>query len=140
MHVAESWWGSKLDAIGARRPVIPARPAAAPARQGFKPRTGAHRQVLNAMGMDPGQSWKGPWRWWSEELLLARWDAAAAALSRQRPGGVPRSEAQVRAAGMSLAEFGALAAATGAAARAPALTAAMLASRPHYSLPWRRLQ
>ena len=24
-------------------------------------------QVLNALGVDPGLSWKGPWRWWSEE-------------------------------------------------------------------------
>jgi hypothetical protein len=26
-------------------------------------------QVLNAMGLDPQRRWKGPWRWYSEELL-----------------------------------------------------------------------
>jgi len=25
--------------------------------------------ALNAMGIDPGRLWKGPWRWYSEELL-----------------------------------------------------------------------
>ncbi len=25
--------------------------------------------VLNALGIDPGRLWKGPWRWFSEELL-----------------------------------------------------------------------
>jgi glutathione gamma-glutamylcysteinyltransferase len=25
--------------------------------------------VLNALGVDPGRLWKGPWRWYSEELL-----------------------------------------------------------------------
>ena len=25
--------------------------------------------VLNALGVDPGRLWKGPWRWFSEELL-----------------------------------------------------------------------
>jgi len=25
--------------------------------------------VLNALGIDPGRVWKGPWRWFSEELL-----------------------------------------------------------------------
>lgn len=28
--------------------------------------------VLNACGIDPGQSWKGPWRWWSEEVRAER--------------------------------------------------------------------
>jgi hypothetical protein len=25
--------------------------------------------ALNALGIDPGRLWKGPWRWFSEELL-----------------------------------------------------------------------
>src|SRR5688500_650696 len=25
--------------------------------------------ALNALGVDPGRLWKGPWRWFSEELL-----------------------------------------------------------------------
>jgi glutathione gamma-glutamylcysteinyltransferase len=25
--------------------------------------------VLNALGVDPGRNWKGPWRWFGEELL-----------------------------------------------------------------------
>jgi glutathione gamma-glutamylcysteinyltransferase len=25
--------------------------------------------ILNAMAVDPGRQWKGPWRWFSEELL-----------------------------------------------------------------------
>jgi glutathione gamma-glutamylcysteinyltransferase len=25
--------------------------------------------VLNALGVDPGRTWKGPWRWFGEELL-----------------------------------------------------------------------
>jgi glutathione gamma-glutamylcysteinyltransferase len=25
--------------------------------------------VLNALGVDPGRTWRGPWRWFSEELL-----------------------------------------------------------------------
>src|SRR5262245_40594960 len=25
--------------------------------------------VLNALALDPGRTWKGPWRWYSEELL-----------------------------------------------------------------------
>ena len=25
--------------------------------------------VLNALGVDPGRVWRGPWRWFSEELL-----------------------------------------------------------------------
>ena len=27
-------------------------------------------QVLNALGIDPALSWKGPWRWWSEEVRV----------------------------------------------------------------------
>eukprot|EP00762_Andalucia_godoyi_P006933 ANDGO_08314.mRNA.1 Glutathione gamma-glutamylcysteinyltransferase len=27
--------------------------------------------ALNALGCDPGKIWKGPWRWYSEEMLLA---------------------------------------------------------------------
>ncbi|MEP7126139.1 MAG: phytochelatin synthase family protein [Byssovorax sp.] len=30
---------------------------------------GALVVVLNALAIDPGRSWKGPWRWYSEELL-----------------------------------------------------------------------
>lgn len=26
--------------------------------------------VLNALGVDPGRTWKGPWRWFGEELLI----------------------------------------------------------------------
>jgi glutathione gamma-glutamylcysteinyltransferase len=96
-------------------------------------------QVLNAMGIDPGLSWKGPWRWWSEEVclaacgraarrtcgspcpcvathtrtrtqvLLSRWDAATASL----PADQRRAIADVRGAGMSLAEFASLSRATG---------------------------
>ena len=37
-------------------------------------------QVLNAMGIDPGLSWKGPWRWWSEEARMrAAWASATRA-------------------------------------------------------------
>ena len=25
--------------------------------------------ALNALGVDPGRTWKAPWRWWTEELL-----------------------------------------------------------------------
>jgi glutathione gamma-glutamylcysteinyltransferase len=36
--------------------------------------------VLNALGVDPGRTWKGPWRWFGEELLdcCKSLDAAAA--------------------------------------------------------------
>jgi hypothetical protein len=34
-------------------------------------------QVLNALGVDPGLSWKGPWRWWSEEARFTRLPARA---------------------------------------------------------------
>ena len=30
---------------------------------------GALVMVLNALAVDPGRSWKGPWRWYGEELL-----------------------------------------------------------------------
>jgi glutathione gamma-glutamylcysteinyltransferase len=30
---------------------------------------GALVMVLNALAIDPGRAWKGPWRWYSEELL-----------------------------------------------------------------------
>ncbi len=30
---------------------------------------GALVMVLNALAIDPGRSWKGPWRWYGEELL-----------------------------------------------------------------------
>ncbi len=73
--------------------------------------------ALNALGIDPVRAWKGPWRWFSEELLdcckpleeirrlglsldeaacLARCSGAEAAL--QRPGaehGIERFRAQV---------------------------------------------
>lgn len=29
-------------------------------------------QVLNALAIDPGQSWKGVWRWWDEEVRHER--------------------------------------------------------------------
>jgi glutathione gamma-glutamylcysteinyltransferase len=62
--------------------------------------------ALNALGVDPGRLWKGPWRWYSEELLdccvtldevrtqgvtldelacLARCNGAAAELRRAEP-------------------------------------------------------
>lgn len=28
--------------------------------------------VLNALGVDPGEVWKGPWRWFSEDLIVRR--------------------------------------------------------------------
>lgn len=31
--------------------------------------------VLNSLGIDPGKQWKGPWRWFSEELLNCVGDA-----------------------------------------------------------------
>jgi len=30
---------------------------------------GTLAMVLNALGVDPGRQWKGPWRWFSEDLL-----------------------------------------------------------------------
>ena len=92
----------------------------------------AGEQVLNACGIDPGQSWKGPWRWWSEEargrrcnvhlntcippepplhsqVLLQRWDTATEGL----PHAQRRAVADVRGAGMSLAEFTLLSRASG---------------------------
>lgn len=39
--------------------------------------------VLNALGVDPGRLWKGPWRWYSEELL-----DCCASLERVRQRGV----------------------------------------------------
>lgn len=65
--------------------------------------------ALNALGVDPGRLWKGPWRWYSEELLdccvaldlvrargitldelacLARCNGGEAALVRAEPGNV----------------------------------------------------
>ncbi len=54
---------------------------------------------LNALGIDPGRLWKGPWRWFDESLL----DCC-----------VPLDE--VRARGLTLGELGCLAACNGASA------------------------
>jgi glutathione gamma-glutamylcysteinyltransferase len=43
--------------------------------------------VLNALGIDPGRLWKGPWRWYSEELL-----DCCAPLDRVRQRGVSLDE------------------------------------------------
>lgn len=43
--------------------------------------------VLNALGVDPGRLWKGPWRWFSEELL-----DCCASLERVRANGVTLDE------------------------------------------------
>jgi glutathione gamma-glutamylcysteinyltransferase len=43
--------------------------------------------VLNALGVDPGRLWKGPWRWYSEELL-----DCCAPLERVRERGVSLDE------------------------------------------------
>jgi glutathione gamma-glutamylcysteinyltransferase len=73
--------------------------------------------VLNALGVDPARPWKGPWRWFSEELLdcckpleairglglsldevacLAKCSGAGVALDRPGPGhGVEHFRAQV---------------------------------------------
>lgn len=56
--------------------------------------------VLNALAIDPGRAWKGPWRWFSEELL----DCC-------RPLSV------VQAQGITLDEFACLARCNGATAR-----------------------
>lgn len=55
--------------------------------------------ALNALGVDPGRLWKGPWRWFSEELL-----DCCTSLER------------VRAQGISLDEFACLARCNGASA------------------------
>ncbi|MDC0673991.1 phytochelatin synthase family protein [Nannocystis radixulma] len=55
--------------------------------------------ALNALGVDPGRLWKGPWRWFSEELL-----DCCTPLER------------VRAQGISLDEFACLARCNGASA------------------------
>jgi glutathione gamma-glutamylcysteinyltransferase len=56
--------------------------------------------VLNALGIDPGRLWRGPWRWYSEELL----DCC-----------VPLEN--VRQRGLSIDEVGCLARCNGASAR-----------------------
>ncbi|MBL9106290.1 MAG: phytochelatin synthase family protein [Myxococcales bacterium] len=43
--------------------------------------------VLNALGVDPGRLWKGPWRWFSEELL-----DCCASLERVRSRGITLDE------------------------------------------------
>ena len=56
--------------------------------------------VLNALEIDPGRVWKGPWRWFGEELL----DCC-------------KSLDAVRAEGLTLGELACLARCNGAAAR-----------------------
>jgi glutathione gamma-glutamylcysteinyltransferase len=75
--------------------------------------------ALNALGIDPGRAWRGPWRWFSEELLdcctplekvrqkgvsieelacLARCNGAGASIARPADGGVAAlREATLRA-------------------------------------------
>jgi len=79
--------------------------------------------ALNALGVDPGRLWKGPWRWFSEELL-----DCCSPLERVRAQGITLDEfaclarcngaiAEVhRPDGFTLAEFRA---AIDAAARSP---------------------
>lgn len=55
--------------------------------------------ALNALGIDPGRVWKGPWRWYSEELLDCCLPLDA-----------------VRAHGLTLGQFACLARCNGAAA------------------------
>jgi phytochelatin synthase len=75
--------------------------------------------ALNALGVDPGRTWRGPWRWFSEELLdcctpleqvqkagvsleelacLARCNGAEAVLSRPDEAGSAGLRAAVNAA------------------------------------------
>jgi glutathione gamma-glutamylcysteinyltransferase len=75
--------------------------------------------VLNALEIDPGRIWKGPWRWYGEELLdccqplskvqekgvtidelacLARCNGARATVSRASAAGVDQLRAAIRAA------------------------------------------
>lgn len=69
--------------------------------------------VLNALGVDPGVVWKLAWRWWSEDVLLAKhWEAAQRSLHPDATAAVRTAE-QAHEEGMSLAEFGALATAAG---------------------------
>lgn len=67
--------------------------------------------ALNALGIDPQRTWKGPWRWFSEELL----DCCV-------------SLDQVRARGLSLEELVRLARCNGAEAAAHHADASDLAS------------
>jgi glutathione gamma-glutamylcysteinyltransferase len=67
--------------------------------------------ALNALGIDPGRLWKGPWRWFAEDLL----DCC-----------VPLSE--VRERGIDLDELGCLAGCNGAEATVRRPDAADLAS------------
>jgi glutathione gamma-glutamylcysteinyltransferase len=53
--------------------------------------------ALNALGIDPGRSWKGPWRWFAEDLL----DCCA-------------SLAEIRAHGLSIDQVACLARCNGA--------------------------
>jgi len=63
--------------------------------------------VLNALAIDPGRLWKGPWRWFSEEML----DCCV-------------SLETVRTAGLTLGEVGCLARCNGAEARVVRASAA----------------
>jgi glutathione gamma-glutamylcysteinyltransferase len=75
--------------------------------------------ALNALGIDPGRLWKGPWRWYSEELLdccvpldrvehegitldqllcLARCNGARGEVTRADEGGFDRFREAVRTA------------------------------------------
>jgi glutathione gamma-glutamylcysteinyltransferase len=75
--------------------------------------------ALNALGVDPGRLWKGPWRWYSEELLdccvplerveregvtldqllcLARCNGAGGEVTRADEGGLDRFRDDVRTA------------------------------------------
>lgn len=56
--------------------------------------------ALNALGVDPGRAWKGPWRWFGEEML----DCCV-------------SLEEVRSVGLTLDEVGCLARCNGARAR-----------------------
>ena len=81
--------------------------------------------ALNALGVDPGRLWKGPWRWFSEEMLdccsplervrargitldelacLARCNGAAATLSRATADNVTAFRATLRAAARASAD------------------------------------
>lgn len=83
--------------------------------------------VLNALAIDPGRTWKGPWRWYSEELLdccepldrvrehgislpsfvcLARCNGATAVLRRPDTHGVEVLRADLTGPGHVISAFG----------------------------------
>ncbi len=76
--------------------------------------------VLNALGVDPGRTWKSPWRWYAPEMVAgspaggARCVASFAALA-QRNG----AEARACAAGGAGGDEGALRAAVTSACTSP---------------------